>query len=103
MGAWGYEEHDNDDFLDFVEDDTSVENLLKKVSRCLDSPEYFVGIVNRLSPEERKKLPLEQINDSITYLNKELEYLQDSSWRDKKEREIAINTQIERLESIEKL
>lgn len=102
MGAFGYEEHENDDFLDFVSDDLSQENLLAKIKSTRYSPKLLVGIINKLTPSNRKVVAKSDVSRGLNYLRVELENIQSNelSWRTPEQRTQALKRQIRRLERL---
>ena len=106
MGAWGYEEHENDTFLDYIEDDTSVDNLMYKLNRrnlARFNPELVVGIINVMPAESRKDVDKDLIQRAREYLmiEKDIEESENSTeWRNKNGRLDAIDKQLRMLGSL---
>lgn len=98
MGAFGEEEHQNDNFLDFVADNFDEKHLLRLLkSRYIKGP-YIVGIANKLSPKARKKIPEKLAKKGISYLQSEKKLA--SEWRHPSARHKAINKQLKRMEAL---
>lgn len=107
MGAFGYEEHENDDFLDFVEDDTSEKNLLHllnttSVEFWTFNAQYLVGILNLLASSEKDVIDKSIKEIALKYLQGNLEdelSRNTSSYRNKNERIAALHSQIQEISS----
>ena len=103
MGVFGYEEHENDDFLDFVQDSHSEKYLLSVLKKKCNI-DKVVGILNILSPKARQQVDKNLVAKAITYLQAELhrETIGESerSWQHKGHRIEAIKRQLNRIGAI---
>ena len=90
MGVWGTLENENDDFLDYIEDDTSTNNLIDKLKKT-NQGVYIVGIVNVLKPIYRKRIKKEKIKKALHYLNNQKDFT--DSWNDPNSRLRSIEKQ----------
>lgn len=106
MGVFGYEEYENDDFLDFVGDDTSDANLLRILTIRNDlelwewNAEYLAGILNKISPVARETVSAELKSIALRYLERSLqsELLDNfTTYRNKNDRIATLRRQIQRL------
>lgn len=90
MGAWGYYEHENDTFSDFMADDTTtVQDKMKEAT-----PAQLVGIYNVIKP--KTKFPKKYVNTCIAYLTKEMKNI-DPGWVDADERLIILKKQLSNI------
>ena len=67
MGTFGVEEHENDDFLDFVDDNTTPSHLTNLLKGFVPGNKV-VGILNNLSATQRKNVADNVIQKGIRYL-----------------------------------
>lgn len=99
MGAWGTEEHENDDFLDYINDENDPETLVKYIKKA-KSPDKIVGIFNLLNSSSRNQISKNIIKKGVHYLEDELNMEQstsDSEWSNQTKRINSIKSQLIRL------
>ena len=100
MGYFGTEEHQNDDFLDYIEDTNDPDLLLKYIKTA--SGGNIVGIFNLLKPSDRNKIAGSIIQKGISYLQNELNseenYPQSSEWSNVDKRIASIKLQLTRMQ-----
>lgn len=99
MGAWGYFEHENDKFSDFVKDDTSLENLLEKMK--IANATYLVGIFNVITP--KTQFPKKYLKKCIKYLDYEIEHINEDKlkWSNLEDRLAALKKQLSNMKRYE--
>ena len=96
MGIWGEFEHENDNFLDYVGDDSSVHNLLKKLKKNTKSA-YIVGIYNLLKEKKQEHLvPKRFLQSGIKYL-KSYDVEDDVGWKKPNQRKKAVETELKNM------
>lgn len=100
MGAWGYEEHENDSFRDFIEDDESQTNLMNKlkIPAIRYNPKLIVGIVNLLN--NASMVPRGLLQRAKQYLQREITGIDDSDYGNKALRLQALNAQLANIQRL---
>jgi hypothetical protein len=93
MAGFGYKYGESDDFLVFIQYDTSTKNLLKKVKSRWIEPEDIVGIFRiiknkKLIPESKLKKGLRELN---RYIDNKLWF--EGGWDDPEARKRAVISQ----------
>lgn len=90
MGFYGVYDNENDDFLDFIQDDKSPENLLRVLKTKNIHPSYIVAIFRLM--KTKKNMPISSIKRGIKYLDRyiEEEMWNEEEWRDPLKRKKAV-------------